>query len=861
MTFMQVPLERRVEGEGPKDAKIAIVGEAPGTEEDRAGRPFVGRAGTVLDQCLHSAGLTRSDVYITNLVKTKPPKNNITPWVGKGGLTEKGKDAANELYKELREVGANVIITLGNSPTLALTGESGVTKLRGSVLSALHECGLDQKIIPAIHPAAALRGQYLYRYYIVADLKKAKRHSTSRQFPDQARLEVDMTFGEARAWFDYFRTRSDFSVDIEVVNHELACISFCQENDLSVSIPFFNSSENREGENNWSLEEEMVLYQELETVLARTDVVKIFQNGGFDMTFLAMRNGIITAKPYDDTMIMQSLMYPDFPKGLDFITSMYTDIPYYKDEGKDWRAPKSHRKFRMYNANDGLSTFQSWKILQHDIDADGFREIYDFTMRLLEPLMYMMVRGMRTSHEELIKAKELATTQIAEKLKRLTELCGRPLNPNSPKDCQAYFYIEKGIPPYTKSSKDSSGQYKSRITTDDKAMQRLAKGTSQRAGLPEARLVQEVRALKKIKGTYLDISFDEDQRMRCSYNPRGTKFGRLSSSKNVFGNGTNMQNLPYTFKKFLIADPGCLLVELDKARAEWVVVAFLSGDANMIKVCMEGLDPHTYTGHLMTGVPMELIVVENDLIGHLSDPREIEAIRESKLTKESRDLLDAARFVPRSMSIRQCGKKANHGLNYDEGYKTFALMNEMGEGESKIIVRDYKTVVYPGVKRWHQFTQEQLSRERVLYNCFGRKQRFLDGWSEQLFKAAYSFIPQSTVSDLLNWGIIKTYEDQHPCMKGVEILAQVHDSILLQIPVGDWRKMADAVHRVKQHLDPDMEYHGRKFHIDTDMKIGLSWGAMEEVKFGDVPIELSTNTPLTHETAQNLERVYNEIKN
>ena len=131
MTFLNVPLERRVEGEGPKDAKIAIVGEAPGAEEDRAGRPFVGRAGTVLDQCLHSAGLTRSDVYITNLVKTRPPKNNISPWVGKGGLTEKGKEAASELWEELRGLGSNVIVTLGNSPTLALTGYQGVTKRRG----------------------------------------------------------------------------------------------------------------------------------------------------------------------------------------------------------------------------------------------------------------------------------------------------------------------------------------------------------------------------------------------------------------------------------------------------------------------------------------------------------------------------------------------------------------------------------------------------------------------------------------------------------------------------------------------------------------------------------------------------------
>ncbi len=850
MTFMQVPLERIVAGEGPKDAKIAIVGEAPGAEEDKVGRPFVGRAGTVLDQCLHSAGLTRSDVYLTNLVKTRPPKNNIDPWVSKSGLTEKGKAAARELWDELRDTEANVIVTLGNSPMLALTGQGGITKYRGSVLHALPESGIGTKIIPAIHPAAALRGQYLYRYYIVADLKKAKRHSHIREFPTPPRLVVDMTFQEAIAWFKYFSERGDFSVDIEVVNHELACISFCQENDLSVSIPFFNAAENKEGENNWNLRQEMFLYQELEKLLARTDVVKIFQNGGFDMTFLAMRNGIITAKPYDDTMIMQSLMYPDFPKGLDFITSMYTDMPYYKDDGKDWRAPKSHRKFREYNANDGIATYLSYKILKQDIANDGYQEIYDFTIRLLEPLIYMMVRGIKADHIKLGEARGLAETQITEKMVELTKRCGRELNPNSPKDCQNYFYIEKNIPPYTKSARQTNGEYVSKVTTDDKAMQRLAKGTATRPGLPEARLVQEVRALRKLKGTYLDISFDTDQRMRCSYNPRGTKFGRLSSSKNVFGNGTNMQNLPAPFKKFLVADEGCMFVELDKAQAEWVVVAYLSGDANMIKVCEEGLDPHSYTGHLMTGIPDKLIIKDNNLIGHLSDAREITAIREGgAFLPEEKLIFDQARFVPRSMSIRQCGKKANHGLNYDEGYKTFALMNEMSDGEAKIICRDYKTVVYPGVKHWHQYTQEQLGKERVLYNFFGRKQRFLEGWSEQLFKSAYSFIPQSTVSDLLNRGIIKTYEDRHPCMESVEILAQDHDSILLQVPTRNFMNIAAAVHRVKDHLDPEMEYHGRKFHIRTDMKIGLDWGSMEVVEF-DTLEEL---------TALKIETTYNQL--
>ena len=92
------------------------------------------------------------------------------------------------------------------------------------------------------------------------------------------------------------------------------------------------------------------------------------------------------------------------------------------------------------------------------------------------------------------------------------------------------------------------------------------------------------------------------------------------------------------------------------------------------------------------------------------------------------------------------GKKSNHGLNYDEGYNTFALINEIEIAEAKRIVNLYHSI-YPGIRQWHEFIKRQLSTDRTLTNCFGRKIRFFDGWSDSLFKAAYSALPQSTVAD------------------------------------------------------------------------------------------------------------------
>ena len=398
-----------------------------------------------------------------------------------------------------------------------------------------------------------------------------------------------------------------------------------------------------------------------------------------------------------------------------------------------------------YNAFDVVNTYEVCDESRPMMNSNH-QKTYDFTMRLIEPLMFMMSRGVLVDLDRLEVTKKEVLAKTIERQSTLDAIVGEELNANSPKQLKEYFYIKKGIKPYTK--RNSRGT--TSITLDDKAMQRIARGTATRPGLPEAKLVQEIRALRKLYGTYLDINFDKDKRFRCSYNPRGTKFGRLSSSKTIFDTGMNMQNLPEEFKGFLVADSNYMMWEIDKAKAEWVVVAYLSGDSNMIKVVEEGLDPHIHTAHLMTGLPKDLIEEEGKIIGHSTEQEYIKEIRD-KLAKSSianQHALENASFLPRTMSIRQCGKKSNHGLNYDEGFRTFALVNEMLESEARTIINLYKHQAYPGIPIWHRSVQEQLRHDRTLINCFGREYKFLGAWNDELFKAAYSFRSEEHTSEL-----------------------------------------------------------------------------------------------------------------
>jgi hypothetical protein len=264
-----------------------------------------------------------------------------------------------------------------------------------------------------------------------------------------------------------------------------------------------------------------------------------------------------------------------------------------------------------------------------------------------------------------------------------------------------------------------------------------------------------------------------------------------------------------------------LLIELDKAGAEWVVVAYLSGDGQMLKVLRSDRSPHVITGSLISGCPQDLVEKESKLVGVQTDPTLIEATRE-KLP----ELQGNGYFIPRTMSVRQAGKKANHGLNYGLGYKTFALYNEMEERDAKEIVRRYHEDAYPSIRQWHEKIKRQLNDNRTLTNCFGRKRKFYDAWGMDLWLDAYSFIPQSTVVDMVNIGMTKAFNDKS---LDFQLLAQVHDSILIQVPP-NWEKAAQDCKKIAlDYMMPTVQYGAREFQILTDIKVGLDWSVMREI--------------------------------
>lgn len=326
MSFLPDKPQRIVPGFGSQTAKIAIVGEAPGSYEDQALKPFVGPAGTVLEACLHAAGLIKSECYLTNVIKVRPRNNVIDPYFSttKGTFTNEGHEWVNYLHEELNAHGANVIVACGATAQAALTGTHKVMKYRGYLMESI---GLAEvrKVIPTIHPAAALRGMYIYRHMIAADLKKAKAQSITRELvrPERQLVYDFNTVDEVLQWLEYYEKAEILVFDIEVLNYEISCISLSSDPNLAISIPLADK---------WTESEECLIYKALQKVLGNPASVKIVQNAIFDVHFLLTRCGIEVRGDIHDTMIAHSIMFSELPKGLAFLGSVYCGAQaYWKD--------------------------------------------------------------------------------------------------------------------------------------------------------------------------------------------------------------------------------------------------------------------------------------------------------------------------------------------------------------------------------------------------------------------------------------------------------------------------------------------------------------------------------------------------
>ena len=830
-----------VPSSGEPTAKIGGVGEQPGYHEVKARppKPFIGPAGQGLDECLAMVKIPRRDLWLTNVIKDldAPLAHYINlDTRGKWTVSAEGLEYIKELGQELRSLDLNIVIAFGNIALLALCNRVGITKWRGSVLESTLVPGL--KVIPTFHPATFIppKFNFLNKPIICEDLMKAKYESEFKEIRRTPRnILTKPSFNESiealRNCYRLGRLGQIISIDIEVINGEVDCIAFSWSPTEAVCIPFRYSNGDY-----FTVEEELQIMRGIAYIIQDENIQKVGASFIFDTQFLFHKYGIVPRGSIHCTQIAQKIAYPDLPAGLDAVTTMHTDIPYYKADGKQWMKMGlgTWEQWWNYNGMDAIVPAESISKQIGVLRKQNNEVTYERQRKLIKPLLYMGERGIRVDVSGMMDY-EIEQRRILDDLDvQLKEIVGREINYNSPKQLMDYFYKELGNKPYKK--KNTTGIYSDSIDVD--ALKRLVRqgGNASEA----ARIMLDIRGLSKRISTYLNIGkVDKDGRYRSSYKPVGANTGRLASGETIFGTGGNQQNWPHDLLRFFLFDEGYIGYSFDLSQIENRIVAYTGGVLAQIEAFEQGIDLHTLTASIIFRKPYDQ-VSKVDGSSSLGDGRQSE---------------------------RYWGKKGNHGINYDESYKKFALVNEIPEAEAKQTLEEIHQG-YPQIRDgYHAMIQDMLKTSRTVTNLFGRTRLFLGPVFPshpnvpqhaciETYRQAYAHFAQSTCADKVNeQGVEHIYYNQQ-WYDPVELLAQIHDSVVFQIPLSlPWIEHAKILLRIKDSLETPLIWHKREIPTPVDLAIGLNMckEMMEELKSKEIPSD-------EEKLADKLQLIYNKLR-
>mgnify|MGYP001285162097 FL=1 len=551
-------------GYGPDTADLVLVGEAPGDTEVLEGKPFVGRAGQLLNKVLEEVGIDRDACYITNAVNCRPVPHRAP----------KAKEIVacrNRLIAEIRQRAPRMVVALGNAAVQALMGRHNMGDVHGTV----NWCAdVNAFVVPTYHPAAVLRSP---GYYIdlIRDMQRAALYLHEKKVLTSVAQEVEYVtlhnHDHVLELVERLESLSEVAVDVETASDgSLLCIGLAWRGDKAVvvtkdalvdkrTVPMLNS--------------------------ALKGKVLIGHNLKFDVKQL-WRAGVSDVRVGEDTMLMSYTLdeRPGVHK-LKPLVRQYLNVPDYDAPIREYY---SHMEdcppieLWKYNAYDAAYTYALRNVLRRELDADGTWLLHNVLYPAANVLACMEYTGIMVDREYLqgLASKLRDETQTLEQ--EMYHLIGRQFNPRSQKQLAQLLYHDLRLP-------IPDGRW----STDKDALAVIQDFH------PLPAKILEYRGKLKMLRTYVEAlldAADDEGRVHTNFNLHGTVTGRLSSSDPI-----NLQNIPRTeeARNAFIATPGYTLVEADLSQAEVRVLAWYCKDPNLIKALAEGGDLHIRTASIM----------------------------------------------------------------------------------------------------------------------------------------------------------------------------------------------------------------------------------------------------------------------
>ncbi|ODT65021.1 MAG: DNA polymerase I [Pelagibacterium sp. SCN 63-23] len=504
-----------------------------------------------------------------------------------------------------------------------------------------------------------------------------------------------------------------------------------------------------------------VVLDALKPVLEDKSILKIGQNVKYDMEVL-VRYGIAMA-PIDDTMLISYALDGPRYNGMDVLADHWLDYKTitFSELAGTGKNQKSFDQLDIaaaarYAAEDADITLRLWHVLKPRLAAENATTLYETLERPLAPVLARMeARGITVDRQILARLSGDFAQRAAAFEAEAHELAGQSFNLGSPKQLGEILFDKMGLEGGTKTK---TGAW----STGADVLEDLAT-----KGIPLARTIVDWRQLTKLKGTYTDALPTyinaRTGRVHTSYSQASVLTGRLSS------NDPNLQNIPVRtedgrkIRSAFIAPPGKVLVSADYSQIELRVLAHIADIQALKDAFEEGLDIHAMTASEMFNVPVAGMPSE----------------------------------------VRRRAKAINFGIIY--GISAFGLANQLGIERS--VAGDYiKTYFerFPGIKDYMDAQKVKVKADGHVTTIFGRKIQFPNANSgnpsERSFveRASINAPIQGSAADIIRRAMIRMEPELNKAGVEADMLLQVHDELIFEVPEGTEDKAIPVIRRVME---------------------------------------------------------------
>lgn len=777
-----------------KDLVRLVIAEAPGAEESLKGEPLVGGAGRWFDSMIQKAGINRDGLTLANCLSCRPP-NNVFPSdpAGRGFISKSEADEAIQhcLRSHLAPVLASRdwkrVDLLGDKPLrLVANRKDGIFHARGSPLR-LPGCS-HANAIATLHPAYVMRDQTMFPV-VVNDLMKGLDIAPEdyKPFP---------TIEDVKAF-----TSETFAFDIECPKYRLfgegapvEMVGLCASSTRAICVPVRGPY----------IPELKRIFLAAKTAIGHNCIQ-------FDLPKL--RDAGIKISPectVYDTMLLQHLLFPDFPHDLEFVGSQFVAKPAWKDDKE---------VLETYCCRDTDVTFQCWQALLPMVKKQNLLMLYErVQVPLAQICLLMHETGVKTDPNQIKFVREKLLAQSADEELLLPEFLrsgtrsvnrrvkaepgtlgksGKPVKFTlvpatesvvpwrSPAAKARYLYSkEDGCLGVDAILDVKSGN----ITTGKVALEKIYAKTKNRA----VRAIRILNQIDETLSTFAKEGMVKIKRMYPHFNVHGTASGRLSSSD------PNLQNIPEPARVIYVPSyAGWKIVDVDYSQIENRLTGYFAGDTERLERFKR--DPqfseHKYAASLFLGIPYDDVVKDND--------------KDAPYGK---------------------AKKIVHGTNYGMGAKKISNLYDMELKDVKALQDTWKRAIQPTIL-WQMKCGQEAKDKGVLVTPFGRKRWF---WTSSYYTESLSFLPQSTAADVVFRAMIglmydriglPLYKAQRvapisvPLPEPARLLLQVHDSLVFECPSELVETLVAVVTKVM--TQPWAELGGMS--IPIGVKVGDNW--------------------------------------